>query len=121
MGLDQQITVGYKDYNEKQYTYRKVNFLRGYLIKNTDLTEESNTETVDVSIEIIKKLYKKCNDVLENKVLAEDELPVKVGPFFGTHDYGEWYFEDVEEVKNDLEEILANEDEIDYITYWDWW
>ena len=121
MGLDQWIIVGFKDYNEKQYYYRKVNFLRGYFVENTELTDESNCENVDVPIECIKRLYLKCKEVLENKDSAQDELPVKGGFFFGGCEYDDWYFEDIENVKNDIKEILDKEKEIDYISYSDWW
>ena len=122
MGLDQYLNV-YCENFDKQFTYRKVNFLRGWMIRNTSLTENDNCKEVTVPLERLKELLKNCNDVLNNHDKADELLPSHSGFFFGTYDYDEWYFRGVEQVRDDLNEIIKidMEYDIEFITYSDWW
>ena len=121
MGLDQKINVTLKGGQECELYYRKVNFLRGYIIQNTALTDDSNGDVVSIPLSVIQNLYEKCNIVLNNRDKAEEKLPCKGGFFFGAYDYNEYYFDDVEIVRDDMKWVLDNKDDVKCITYWDWW
>ena len=57
----------------------------------------------------VLELLDRCDRVLENHELAEELLPTVSGFFFGSTDYDEWYFEDVEAVKHYIEGELITE------------
>jgi hypothetical protein len=50
--------------------------------------------------------------VLENPKKAHELLPTRAGFFFGSTDYDEWYFKDVEDVRKQFKKLLDgfNED-----------
>lgn len=127
MGLDQWLNAyDYDDTEYFEFTYRKINFLRNWMIKNTDLTDESDTDIVDVYIDSdtdnsLVKLLNDCNEVLKNNDKADELLPTLDGFFFGGCDYDKWYFEDVKQVRDDIQAIIDNKDKIAYVTYQDWW
>ena len=103
MGLDIYFTkmktsnVGY---------FRKVNFLVRYF---ADLGfDVENQVPFRITKDDVLELLDRCNRVLENHELAEELLPTVSGFFFGSTDYDEWYFEDVEAVKYYIEILKVN-------------
>lgn len=54
----------------------------------------------------VEELLDCCNKVLENHDLAEELLPTMEGFFFGSTEYDEYYFDDVQDVKNYIEQTL---------------
>ena len=121
MGLDQWLNVYYDDDSNETFTYRKSNFLRGWMIRNTKLNADSDCEPVDVSTHLLEELYDECKEVLERHEKAEEILPTYPGFFFGTYDYDDWYFKQVKLVKEDVENILKRKKEISCMIYEDWW
>lgn len=103
------------EFSEVAY-FRKVNFLVrhfGY---------EENLSEVLISREDIESLVEKCKLVLENHELARDLLPTIEGFFFGSLEYDELYFEDVEEVLHEFERILSETNfDTHEIRMWCWW
>lgn len=70
----------------------------------------------------IKEPIEEEGKVIVNPEVAEELLPTTSGFFFGSTDYDEYYFRDVEETKDKLEEILDTFDfENDYIEYTSSW
>ena len=120
MGLDQYVN-GYDDNGEHivDLYYRKINWLRNWIINNTKLTHDSNCEEVEIPSSKIKELVDLCNYVLEHKEEAENKLPILKGCFFGIYDYSDWYFDTVKEVRDDMEKALEHGAEQLY--YEDWW
>jgi len=47
---------------------------------------------------------------LKNKDHAERVLPTSAGFFFGSQEYDEWYWEDLQETADNLEELLNNKE-----------
>ena len=121
MGLDQ-IICGYDEDGVEvvHKCYRKQNWLRNWMIKNTALDYDSNTEIVELERYKLRELIETCKYVLNHKNRASEKLETLNGFFFGVTDYDDWYFKGIEQVKDDLEELL-NDDELKYFDYWDWW
>lgn len=101
MGLDIYFTK--KSVKEIGY-FRKVNFLvkffedRGF--------DTPNQTPLRITKEDAEELLYKCNKVLDDHSLAEMLLPCMDGFFFGSTDYDEYYFEDVQEVRDYVKNIL---------------
>ena len=120
MGLDQKIIVQYDDELKYKYYYRKVNFLRRYMINTTTLDCDSNLDCVEVSIDNLHRLHKLCKEVLENHTKGPELLPTLSGFFYGKTDYDEYYYYDIEHLTSDLNDIFSYE-EPQKAWYWDWW
>ena len=126
MGLDQWINVKYTDElgieDEREFYYRKVNFLRQWFI-DKGMAPSSNNDIYRITIVDIQALKDDCETVLENPSQAEDILPTTEGFFFGSTEYDEYYFDDVKEVLENANEIIRLYDEYDVfdIFYIDWW
>ena len=67
-----------------------------------------------VSVSRIKELRDLCNRVLENHDLAPKLLPTCEGFFFGTQDYDDWYFDNIQYTKELLDSVIELADEGEY-------
>ena len=120
MGLDQYINYENDDGIGEEIYLRKVNWLRNWVIANTELTHEDDCKPVYIPRYKIESLLKDCKTVLEHKEKAPELLPTVSGFFFGSTEYDEDYYSDVEYVSLKLEEILSNKT-VEEVTYNDWW
>jgi hypothetical protein len=92
--------------------FRKVNFIYGFF------SEEINpdTESCIVSKSRIEDLVDACKRVFQNKGdvgYAEEHLPTHAGFFFGSTQYDDWYWEDVEDCYKEMVDVLDQMDEGD--------
>lgn len=119
MGLDIWVYVGEnkekikRDEFQREYYYRKVNFLFDFFAKNVEEIKnyndinEVNARDIELNIEIIKKLVESCEEVLKDHSKASTLLPTYEGFFFGNTDYNYVYFTKVRGVLSDMKELLC--------------
>lgn len=94
--------------------FRKVNFIYAFfqhLIKD---------ETCIVDKSMIGKLLNTCKDVLAHKFntkYAEENLPTTSGFFFGSTEYDNWYYQDVEDCIKQMKKLYKSMNEEDFV-YW---
>lgn len=123
MGLDIYIQKKVRLSKELAY-FRKVNFLIPFIEDYYDITELENCEEIELDKYCIEELIIRCKQVLEDNSKAEELLPVEGGFFFGSTEYDQGYFEDVQLVKdtclNLLEEFSSLKDG-EYITFSIWY
>lgn len=55
-----------------------------------------NLVPLKITLEDCKELLDRCNKVLSNHDLAEELLPTKEGFFFGSTEYDDYYYEQVQ-------------------------
>jgi hypothetical protein len=91
-----EIKVGY---------WRKSNQIHQWFVANVQGGEDDCRE-YHVEREQLRELINLCKQVAENHDLAEELLPSQGGFFFGSTDYDEWYFGDIEETITMLEGVL---------------
>lgn len=88
--------------------WRKANAIHNWFVQNVqsglDECQESYVEKND-----ILELLDICEKVRDDHTLAPDLLPVTSGFFFGSTEYDEWYFSDIDDTIKILEEVLAME------------
>lgn len=102
-------------WNEVAY-FRKVNFLIPFF------GYEENCSNIEIDKYKVEDLIEACNEVLANHDKASFLLPTQEGFFFGSTDYDDWYFDDVQNVKEKFEEILADFDrDEDILLMHCWW
>jgi hypothetical protein len=70
-----------------------------------------------VSVEDLEHLLADCESILSDKKKAPDILPTCAGFFFGSTDFDEWFWEDIERTVSELQNILGNLD----LTKWEFY
>ena len=102
--------------------WRKANQIHGWMGKTVGPID--NCEFYHISREQIQELLDTCIEVQTRKDLDynNENLPITTGFFFGTDEYDDWYYSEVEETIESLQKILE-ETNFDYseIYYWSWW
>lgn len=104
MGLDIYITkkkcsgIGY---------FRKVNFLVKFFKKKG--FDVPNQIPLVIKREDAEELLSKCEEVLKDHSKGPELLPTMSGFFFGSTDYDDYYYDDVEAVRDYVKDKLLPE------------
>ena len=85
--------------------WRKANAIHKFFV-DTCADGVDNCQETYVSVENLQELLGRCKEVLENRDLASEILPSQSGFFFGSTEYDEWYFDDLERTVKTLEKII---------------
>jgi hypothetical protein len=93
--------------------WRKANQIHNWFVANVQEGKDECQES-HVSREQLKELREVCQKVLDNNELAEQLLPTKEGFFFGGKDYDQWYFDDLKETIEVIDNALAMPDQWDF-------
>ena len=86
--------------------WRKANQIHNWFVKNVQEDKDECQEAC-VSREQLTELREACQKVLDENELAEKLLPTASGFFFGGTEYGQWYFNDIEETIKIIDTALA--------------
>lgn len=122
MGLDMWLHKRKKISSDDELIYwRKANQIRGWIQNNVDGFVDNGS--VVVPKEKLEELLHVCKTVLEyqSENVSKELLPVTSGFFFGSNEYDEWYYNDVEETAIQLEKILQTFDFNNYEVVYDEW
>ena len=87
--------------------WRKANAIHDWFVKNVQEGVD-NCGSYYVSKEKLKELVELCKEVMANKGRAVELLPTASGFFFGSTDFDDYYFEDVQNTITRLESLLGN-------------
>lgn len=115
MGLDITIT----SHGEEKY-FRKVNLLIPW-VERTLGVEVEDTEEYELTKAHLESLLSYVDTVLSDFSRAEELLPTQEGFFFGSTEYGDWYKEDLEQIKTDIGDLVSKMGDDDTATFWAWW
>lgn len=127
----------HRHFNPEEIGYfRKVNFLM------TEFAYYGNCEYKEITPEELTTLRGKCEEVLEigrrheneegdwnegeeltdsEREFVTDTLPTTSGFFFGSTDYGEYYFYDVKEVLEWVDGVLDGLSDDEVVLMYCWW
>ena len=101
--------------------WRKANAIHNWFVQNVQ-NGVDNCEYYEVNKEQLEELLSICKKIMEDKTLASEYLPTTSGFFFGTTEYDEWYFEDIEYtielLTKTLEETDFDNEMICYSSSW---
>jgi hypothetical protein len=129
MGLDQYLfrelpptdDPEVSDREEVAY-WRKCNQVHAWFEAHVAKGELENCERYAVDFEQLAGLVGTCKQVLADHSLAESLLPTQSGFFYGSTDYDEYYFGDLESTVEQLEPLLADQAAASgRYHYWAWW
>jgi hypothetical protein len=114
MGLD--ITISTPSRSED---FRKMNWLIPVV---EELIGRDVENCVDYTLDSshLQKIVDRINDVLADHSLASEKLPTLGGFFFGNTDYNQWYFEQLEDARDRLMQMIEDMGD-DTATFWCWW
>jgi len=90
--------------------WRKANEIHQYFVDNCQGGED-DCRLSYVSRDKVTELLDLCKQVLADHSKAEELLPTQQGFFFGSTEYGEWYFQDLEDTVSILENCLTMSDD----------
>ena len=130
MGLDMCIKRARKVDNNKATDFedvgrwRKVNQIHSWFVQNCQGGVDECQLTL-VTKQKLEELLVICMDVSKNKdniSLAKKELPTQSGFFFGSTEYDEYYFQEIDETIEILKKVIEETDfENQVITYQSSW
>ena len=117
MGLDMMLVYD----GDQIASWRKANAIHKWFVDNVQDGVDDCGE-YKVTKEQLIQLHNTCNEVLNDGNLAEQLLPTQSGFFFGDTEYDTWYFNDIENTKRTIDEILEYKsyclDELYYSSSW---
>lgn len=87
--------------------WRKANEIHKWFVDNVQKGKD-DCGNYYVERKQLQWLVEMCKDVLSNKENAADILPTRSGFFFGSTDYDEYYFKDLENTVEMLENVINN-------------
>ena len=75
-----------------------------------------------ISREVLEKLLEKCFQVLvlKDEEFSKETLPTRSGFFFGSTEYGEFYYENIRYTTSQIAKALANYDDEEFLYYASW-
>lgn len=99
--------------------WRKANQIHKWFVDNVQEGED-DCKSYYVSRDQLNELKSLCERVLANHDLAEELLPTGAGFFFGSTEYGEYYFQDLEDTIKIIDKALVLSDDwcFDYRSSW---
>lgn len=89
--------------------WRKANQIHKWFVDNVQDSVDDCREYI-VEEDDLRTLVDLCKQVLADHSKAEELLPNQSGFFFGSTDYDEWYFKQLEQTVEMLEEALNSPD-----------
>lgn len=102
--------------------WRKVNSIHHWFVEEC-AEGEDNCRPIYVPLHKLQELKELVDKVLANRTKANELLPNQKGFFFGSQDYDEWYFKDLEytqEILNDVIKFVKEHDDYDIIYQASW-
>ena len=111
---------GFVDVKIEVAYWRKANAIHKYFVDNLQGGKDE-CQTTWVSRSELQNLLDICREVMEDHSKAEKLLPTQSGFFFGSTEYDEYYFDDIERTIKQLTSILENAPshwEFEYSSSW---
>lgn len=89
--------------------WRKANAIHQWFVNNV---QNGRDDCGDYFVERgqLEELLTLVNAVLNKDMKPDQALPTQSGFFFGNVEYNDWYYDDLQSTKEQLEKILSNEE-----------
>lgn len=88
--------------------WRKFNALHAYIVDRF-ADGEDNCQTIYLQATDLEEILDICKQIQADHSKAPELLPTRDGFFFGTTDYGEWYFWQIDKTVELLTKLLVPE------------
>jgi len=117
MGLDMYLYKKVKGKKKEVAYWRKANMIHSYFMRNCEVIE--NDFVAKVTYNDLMNLRNTIKEVLKDKSLAPQKLPVRVGFFFGSYEYDSYYYQELEDTLYMINSMQLNEND-KFIYYASW-
>jgi len=99
--------------------WRKANAIHKWFVDNVQKGED-DCRSYRVGVDDLENLLLTVDVCLANKKECHKLLPLLDGPFFGSREYDEYYFEELERTRDEINILLRNypDDEYTYESSW---
>ena len=94
---------------EQAIYWRKANMIHKWFVDNVQEGED-NCKEYYVEVNQLRELLDLCEQVSNDHSLAPQLLPVQEGFFFGSYEYDNYYFEEIEYTITELKKLLEDYD-----------
>lgn len=94
--------------------WRKANHIHKWFVDNVQYGED-NCKEYYVEESQLEELLELCKRVLADNSLAEELLPSESGFFFGSIEYDEYYYKDLEHTVEIIETLLSERNKDGYL------
>lgn len=111
-GLDQWIMNSEGD----NVYLRKANQIHGFFLEKG--YDDNRQGEQRVRKQDVLELIDRIKQVLANHELAPKLLPTTPGFFFGTYEYDDWYFEQLQDYLPDIEKLIKPGAKYSYSVWW---
>ncbi len=106
--------------------WRKANAILGLIERTCCEDGIENCKPVYLSMGQVEEMLETCKKVQKDHSLASKLIPTQEGFFFGTQEYGEWYFEDLDYTIGLFEKLVKflgeeNNQAVYDIVFKAWW
>lgn len=101
--------------SERVGYWRKANQIHKWFTDNVQ-KEADDCGEYEVTWEELMNLLNDCKKVIENKELAKDILPAQSGFFFGGTEYGEYYFQQINDTIKIIEDLIAEKGDDEHLS-----
>jgi hypothetical protein len=88
--------------------WRKANAIHGWFVDNVQGGVDECHPSQEFGNEVLQQLVDLCKEVLAHPEQAESRLETRSGFFFGSTEYDEYFFEDVRNTIEMLEQVIAD-------------
>jgi len=96
--------------------WRKANQIHAWFVENVQEGED-NCKEYYVSDDKLEELLSICKQIKANPTLAPELLPTQDGFFFGSIDYDEYYWEDIDSTIKIIEDVFSEKEENGYYPF----
>ena len=125
MGLDMYLILKNKEgqtIDTNLYYWRKANQIRNWLVNHIEeFNYDSNLTEYILTKDTIQNLIDDINKVLSDRSKASEVMPTSEGFFFGSNEYDERYYHELEQTAKDLSEIINEIDFDEFDVVYDEW
>jgi len=89
--------------------WRKANAIHKWFVKNCQSSVDDCGDYW-VTVEQLEQLRDDCQTILDDHAKAPDVLPTQAGFFFGSTEFDEWFWDDVQRTVTEINALLKNPD-----------
>lgn len=129
MGLDMYIFTRQKNAPDKSEPremcyWRKANQIRRWFVDHTGYDPNNNCVEHPLTKENLEDLLADCRKIINDRSLETcmKEMPTMEGFFFGSTDYDNMYYDDIQSTIRQVEELLRDTNfETEEVFYYEWY
>jgi hypothetical protein len=99
-----------REIKEEVGYWHKANQIHRWFVQNVQ-DGNDDCQEYEVSLDDLKTLRNNCIFALQNRSITDSVLPIQSGFFFGSYEYNEFYFYQLDETIKIIDSVIASHPE----------